>query len=187
MALIPTLDLKNRLNNLKNNQNPENGNTPGGGFLQGKVLISWSAPEYIVYKKNTLWYICFGLILALSIFISLIMGSYLAIVIFVLCGILIYVYSERKPKTINYDIRTSGIRIDTRIYLFRELSGFNIMERNNEVYILLKSKRMVMPLIHVPIKEQNPEDIYNILSERLQEDPELSEPLADILSHWVGF
>ncbi len=190
MAVLPTLDLKNKFNGTKkeNESEPGNENVPGyNRIAQGKVILSWSAPEYIIYKKNTLWYICFGVILAFLIFISLLMGSFLTAIVFVLAGILIYVYSERQPKTVNYDVRTSGIRIGNRIYLFRELAGFNIMERNHEVYILLKSKRIVMPLIHIPIKDQDPEEVLNVLGEYLPEDPEINEPIADILAHWVGF
>lgn len=153
----------------------------------GTVLIEWEAPEYVVYKKTVVWYVGFGVILALLIFSAFVMQSFLTAIVFILAGILIFVYSERKPKIISYDIRTSGIRVDSRVFLFRELESFNTVERGSEVYLLLKSKRVFMPMIHIPLNDADHELVTETLGRHLSQDPDFVEPFADIIAHWLGF
>ena len=161
---------------------------PGKRLGHGQVYLEWEAPEFVVYKKTTIWYIGFGILLALLFFTAFIMQSFLTGIIFFLSAVLIFFYSERPPKTVSYDLRTTGIKIDSRIYLYRELSAFNIVEHGSSIYLLLKSKRLLMPLIHVPLADNiDHEEVLDAISNHLPQDPEFVEPLADILAHWLGF
>lgn len=161
---------------------------PQPRLARGIVLISWKAPEYVMYKKNAFWYMGFGIAFALLLFVStFILQSFLATVVFTMLGGLLFVYSERRPKIIEYDIRTSGIRIGNRVYLYRELLAFNVIERRHGIYLVVQSRRTIVPLIHVPLGDADPETVYNTLIEFLDDDPELTESLGDILSHWFGF
>lgn len=203
----PTLDLRNNNDSAQQEQEaaPKRPDTPSPEeetdsstpapqgdpqprLARGTVLISWKAPEYVMYKKNTFWYMGFGIAFALLLFIAIFMlQSFLATVVFAMLGGLLFVYSERKPKIIEYDVRTSGIRIGNRVYLYRELLAFNVIERGYGIYLIVQSRRTLVPLIHVPLGDTNPEAVYNTLIEFLDDDPELTESLGDVLSHWFGF
>ena len=100
-----------------------------GRLTRGTPLFSWEAPEYIVYEKSTAWYVGFGIILALLLFSAFLLKSFLSGVVFGLAGLLVFLYSERSPRIIHYELRDTGIRIGDRIYPFRELSAFNMVER----------------------------------------------------------
>lgn len=181
-----------RPNNTNETENapktPGTAKTPENRLSKGQIYLEWEAPEYIVYKKTTVWYIGFGVFLALLLFSAFVMQSFLTGVIFFLSGVLIYFHSERPPKVISYDIRTTGIKIGTRVYLYRELAGFNIVERGTDIYLLLKSKRLLMPLIHLPLPENiNHEEVIEVIANHLPQDTDFVEPLADVLAHWVGF
>jgi hypothetical protein len=160
---------------------------PRSAIGRGKTLLQWEAPEYVVYKKTTGWYVAFGIILALLLFSAFLLRSFLTGVVFFLAGVLIFLYSERPPRKVSYEIRDTGIRIGGRLYLYRELAGFNMVERTDGVYMLLRSRRLVMPLIHVPLGDQDPDKARELLLPLLTEDVQLVEPLADILAHWLGF
>ncbi len=157
---------------------------PGGG----RVLLEWEAPEFVVYKKTTGWYVGFGVLLALLLFAAFLLQSLLTGIVFILAGILIFVHAEKPPRIIGYDVRTTGVRIDERIYMFRELAAFNVVQHaNDEAYLLLKSKRLVMPLIHVPLGNSDAEEVTETLSKYIPQDINFVEPLADVLAHWAGF
>jgi len=186
----PTLDLRLGGTNKNNNEKetPESSLPPGSRLGQGQVYLTWEAPEYVVYKKTTVWYIGFGILLALLLFFAFVMQSFLTGIIFLLSGILIFFHSERPPKIVSYDLRTTGIRVDSQIYLYRELTAFNIVERGASIYLLLKSKRLLMPLIHIPLSDDmEHEKVLELLSNHLPQDTDFVEPLADVLAHWVGF
>jgi len=182
----PTLDL--RQNNAKETDKESlNENNEHGKLSKGEVFLSWEAPEYVVYKKTVRWYIGFGILLAFLLFTAFVMQSLLTGIVFILGGILVFVHSERPAKTISYDIRSSGVRIGKEFYLFQELSAFNVVERGDGIYMLMKSKRLLLPLIHMPLGDVDHEEVVKIMSEKIPQDPEFVEPLADILAHWAGF
>ncbi|MDO8512688.1 MAG: hypothetical protein Q7S57_05410 [bacterium] len=186
----PTLDLRLDSTNKteKTEETPETNTRAGGQLSHGQIYLEWEAPEYVVYKKTTVWYIGFGILLALLLFVAFVMQSFLTGIIFFLSGVLIFFHSERPPKIVSYDLRTTGIRIDSRIYLYRELSAFNIVEHGASIYLLLKSKRLLMPLIHIPLADDiNHEEVLDAISNHLPQDPDFVEPLADVLAHWLGF
>lgn len=186
----PTLDLRpNSTNETENSKEAEETPSRSGGRLShGQIYLEWEAPEYVVYKKTTAWYIGFGILLALLLFVAFMMQSFLTGVIFFLSGVLIFFHSERPPKSVSYDLRTTGIKVDSRIYLYRELTAFNIVEHGSSIYLLLKSKRLLMPLIHIPLADDiNHEEVLDAISNHLPQDPDFVEPLADVLAHWLGF
>jgi len=184
----PTLDLRqNNAKGKETNKESTNESSEHGKLSNGEIFLSWEAPEYVVYKKTVGWYIGFGILLAFLLFSALIMQSILTAVVFLLGGILIFVHSERPAKIISYDIRSTGVRMGKEFYLFRELSAFNVVERGDGVYMLLKSKRLLLPLIHMPLGDTNHEEVVEVMSEKIPQDPEFVEPLADIIAHWAGF
>jgi hypothetical protein len=183
----PTLDLRHQ-NAKEKETDEENTNSNRHGKLStGEIFLSWEAPEFIVYKKNISWYIGFGILLAILLFTAFIMQSLLMGIVFILGGILIFFHSERPAKTISYDIRSSGVRMGKEFYLFRELDAFNVVERGNEIYMLLKSKRLLLPMIHIPLGNMDHEEVVKVMSEKIPQDTDFVEPLADILAHWAGF
>jgi len=191
----PTINLRNRTGEEARLADPPAvapaiavAETPPSRLSRGQTLLSWEAAEYVVYKKTATWYVIFGVVLALLLFSAFLLKSFLTGVVFFLSGILIFLYSERSPRRVAYAIRDTGIAIGNRVYLYRELSAFNLIERRDIVYILLKSRRLVMPLIHVPVADDiDPSAVRESLLQYLPEDEQFTEPLADVLAHWLGF
>lgn len=152
-----------------------------------RVRLAWEAPEYHTQSKPLMWYAVFGIALAALLFVAFLLRSFLSGVVFALVGLLIFLYSERPPRMIRFQLTDNALRINTNLYPFTELEGFNIIESPQGALALFRSRRLVMPLIHVPLGSEDPEVIRGLLAERLVEDPELREPLPDLLAHWLGF
>lgn len=151
------------------------------------VLVQWDAPEYQVQKKTTAWYVVFGVVVALLLFSAVLTRSFLSGIVFGLLAFLVLLYSERPPRTARFQLTPDALIINDRRYPFSQLDAFNIVESPSGRLLLLRSRRLVMPLIHVPLGEQESDLIRPFVQDALREDPDLREPLADLLAHRLGF
>ncbi len=183
-----TLDLRNHGAVAPETNGSQNMDRAGRRLHQGEPLLAWDAPEHVVYKKTTAWYIAFGIVWALLLFTAIVTGSFLTGIVFFIGGILLFLYSERAPRMVHFEILDTGIAIGRHIFPYRELMGFNLMERIDGVYILLRGRRLLIPLIHVPVADDvDPRKLQKILARHVKEDDTLVEPLSDIIAHWLGF
>lgn len=149
--------------------------------------LSWEAPEYHLQPKTTAWYVGVGVLLALLLFAAFLMRSFLSGVVFALLGLLVLLYSERPPRTARFTLSEEGVRINDRFYPYRELGGFNVVESPTGPLALVRSRRLVMPLLHIPLGEHAAEAIRARLRPHLTEDQDLRESLADLIAHRLGF
>lgn len=156
-------------------------------FPPNLPLLSWETAEFHLQPKNTLWYAVFGIAMAALLFVAFLLRSFLSGVVFVLSGVLILIYSERSPRLLRVQITRDDLVINNRRYLLRDLDAFNVVESPTGMLALIRSRRLVMPLLHLPLSDQDPESVRRALRRGVKEDPELREPFPDILAHWLGF
>lgn len=151
--------------------------------------LTWEAPEYRVRPKSVLWYVSFGTALAVFLFIAFLMRSFLTGVVFGLLGFLVLLFSERPPRTIRFAVSAESLSVNDRKYPLNELEAFNVVDSllGTGVILIVRSRRVVMPLVHVPLMTQDPDAIRGLLRTRLHEDLELRESFTDILAHRLGF
>ncbi len=168
--------------------NPLSDNEPGGGGAPDMdALYAWEAPEFVVYRKNTWWYMIFGLVMALLVSSALWMKSFLTLVVFVLAGILIFAFAERRPQIVPFAVRRSGIRVADKFLPFGEIESYNIVERGHGVYMLMKRKKLFAQLLHIPLGDADPAKVKFAIGRQLPEDKEIEESMSDIIAHWLGF
>lgn len=151
--------------------------------------LAWEAPEYHVRPKSLAWYAGFGAAFALLLFTAFLMRSFLTGVVFGLLGLLILLYSERSPKTVRFSLSPESLTVNDRRYPLRELDAFNVVDSltGTGFILLIRSRRLFMPLIHVPLGTQDSEAVRGLLRGSLREDLELRESLTDLLAHRLGF
>lgn len=149
--------------------------------------LSWETPEYHAQPKTALWYAVFGVVLALLIFSAVLTRSFLSGVVFVLIGVLILLYSERPPRIIRFALTRETLAINDRLYPFSALDAFNIVDSPTGPLLLIRSRRLVMPLLHVPLADQDRDAVRAILRPHLREDADLHESTIDLLAHRLGF
>lgn len=149
--------------------------------------LVWETPEFHPQQKGVLWYAIFGVAMAALVFIAFLLRSFLSGVVFVLSGLLVLLYSERPPRTLRIQITRDDLIMNDRRYLLRDLDAFNIVESPTGMLALIRSRRLVMPLIHLPLADQDPELVRRALRRGIKEDTNLREPLPDLLAHWLGF
>ena len=93
------------------------------------------------------------------------------------------------PRIVEYEISRKGVRIADTLYTYSNLESFWIIDEDGyeRDRILLKSKKVLVPLIVLPLGDAvDIEEVSEFLSQYLDEE-EMAEPLSEHLMHWLGF
>ena len=105
----------------------------------------------------------------------------------IIAAFTLIVFSGRQPKLINIGIDQRGIKIEKDMYPFANIDSFWVdASEADSPKILLKSKKIIMPLIVVPIEEYDHMSIREILIQFLPEK-EMHEPLSQKIMEKLGF
>lgn len=151
------------------------------------TLLAWKAPEFVFYKKTQTWYIVVGLIGLVLLIFAIFSQNYIMAITFILIFAVIFLFANKRPRELTFGITTKGIRIQNRIYKFDHLESFWIFYDLPHLKLLsLKSKKPLMPHIHVPLGSSNPVEIRKILLDYLEEK-EQSESFPDIIARIIKF
>jgi hypothetical protein len=149
--------------------------------------IRWEAPEYTHREKNREWYISFCII-ALALFIAaLLFKNILFSIVIALIVLAVGLNIKRLPETFLFEANRVGIIINKRFYPYSFLYSFWVDRTEPESpKLLVTSKKLLMPMIIIPLGEQNPDELRNFLANYLPEQ-ELMEPLSHKILEYFGF
>ena len=149
--------------------------------------ISWKALEYKRKEKTADWYWAVVLISLAMVVASFILHNALfAILIIISTGILMS-FSMTAPKTVSISINQKGLTVGREMYPFATLDSFWVESADGENQkILLKSKKLIMPLIAIPLEEHHHLDVREFLLNYLPK-VEMHEPLSQKIMEKLGF
>jgi hypothetical protein len=191
---MPGESLPSRLRKFMDRMKPKNEMTISTGqnmpanFVQNdEPVFQWEAPEYEYIEKHPKWYWVMGLALLAIIVYAIITNSILMAILFILIGMLGYVYAEREPRPIRMEINPDGVVVDKIMYEYDDLKSFWIffeVEAGFKV-LSLHSKKTFLPHIHIPVGDANPILIREVLLNYL---PELRQEMTivDRFSLMIG-
>ena len=149
--------------------------------------IEWTAPEFTQYSKSQSWFnisalIAFGLVVWAAL-----TKNILLIIIIVLGYFSVVAFGLKQPRKIHLAITSKGIMIDNLLYTYNNLKSFWIFYSPPEIKELsLRSKKMTMPFIKIPLGEQNPVEVRKILLKYLPEKKQ-EESIIDNLARSLRF
>jgi len=152
--------------------------------------FSWQALEYPYKKKSADWYWTVGIISVALIVTSIIFGNVLFGVVIGLGVFTLTMFASRKPDLITVDVSDKGIIVNKTLYPYAGLESFFIdLENHNGPKLIIKSKKVVIPLITIPLATEdaeNTEELHSFLSTHLKE--EVFEPgLIQTIFDRLGF
>ncbi|MBI5816923.1 MAG: hypothetical protein HZB09_00660 [Candidatus Yonathbacteria bacterium] len=148
--------------------------------------IIWSALEYPIREKTTDWYWALGIMAIAGAVASYILGNILFSILILLGAFTVASYGARKPHMVEFEIDRRGIRSGTTLYPHSSLASFWIVEGVEESKILLQSGKIFMPYIIIPLGEENPEMVREVLLNYLKEE-EHAEPFAQRIMDYLRF
>ncbi|MBI4837209.1 MAG: hypothetical protein HY813_02290 [Candidatus Portnoybacteria bacterium] len=165
--------------NAQENNNSAQNNSP---------LLEWSAPEFIKYHKGPEWFMIGGLIAFGLLLVALFTKNFIFALIIILAAFSIFIWTQKEPAKINLAVTPRGILINKKNFLrFENLKSFWIFNEPPETkYISIESEKIFVPRIAIPLGEQDPEEIRQILSKFLPEK-EYEESLIDTLGKHLRY
>ena len=149
--------------------------------------LSWEATEHHHEDRSNDWYWALGVVVVAAIGVSIVFGNFLFAVVLLLGAATIAIFAMRGPLAVEYTIGPRGIRIGNELFPYTTLESFYIDEdgpRGPE--LLLKSERLFMPLIIVPLPPEYIDAVDDMLGERLDEE-HLEESFFNRLLEFFGF
>lgn len=151
------------------------------------LRLEWEAHEYLHKERTNDWFwavgiVTFSLALAFIIYGNIIFGIFILVAAFSLS-----LYINRPPENLEMKIDSKGISRNNIYYPFDALHSFWIDLDHPHKKIILRSKKMLMPLIVIPLGEKtDPEKVDKILKEYLKEE-ELKLPFLEDVIEFLGF
>lgn len=149
--------------------------------------IEWDAHEYEHKERSEDWFWAVGILtLAVSI-AAIIFGNYIFAILILLSAFSLALFINRPPETIHVLADETGITKKNIKYPFDSLRSFWIDVDHPHKKIILRSKKMLVPLIVVPLGEEvDPDRLRKTLEKCLPlEFHHL--PLAEVLLEYLGF
>lgn len=152
-----------------------------------KNHLEWTAPEFEYYRKDKSWLITVSLIAAGLLLWALFTKNIIFALLIGLSYFTIIVYGLKKPALVKLAITPKGVKINQTLYEFDNLKSFWIFYQPPRVKeISLRSKKIIMPYIKIPLGEQNPVEVRRILLKYLPEKRH-KESLVDNLARNLRF
>jgi hypothetical protein len=148
--------------------------------------ISWQIHEYEHYEKTPDWFWIVGIIGLTFAVLAVIFNNILFAVLIVVSTFSLIVFGNKEPHLLDCEINKKGVRVNKTIYPYANLEAFNVTEGHSPK-LLLKSSKLLMPMITIPIGDIDPDEIVTPLSEVLKHEEEMREPFAHILMDYLGF
>lgn len=149
--------------------------------------ISWQALEYKQKEKTVDWYWAVIIIALAIVVISIYTHNMLFAVLVILSTGILLSFSINKPRLIDISINQKGITVDHDMYPFITLESFWVESiKGEDEKILLKSNKLLMPLITIPLEEHHHLDVREFLLQYLKEE-EMREPLLNKVMEKLGF
>lgn len=148
--------------------------------------LYWQTFEYEHHDHGPDWFWAVGIItIALSV-TAILLNNVLFAFVIILSGFVLSLFAARPPEQIDIVIDDRGIRIAKTFYPFHGLESFWIEETETHFKLLVKSQRLLMPYIIVPLGDMDPEKVQRYMIRRLPEVFHSESSLQRIMEH-MGF
>ncbi|MFA5999631.1 MAG: hypothetical protein WC783_01470 [Candidatus Paceibacterota bacterium] len=153
--------------------------------------FSWSALEYEEKERSTDWFWALGVIVVTGAITAIIYNNYFFSTLLILGGILLGVFAKKKPAIITYELNDRGLKVGSYFYPYENIKAFFVQEHNNDKKhkptLFIRSERVFMPIISIPIENEWIENIQNLMLEKNIKEEEMREHISDKIMDYFGF
>ncbi len=151
-----------------------------------KDTFVWEALEHHHEDKSADWFWSLGII-AVSLTVLCVFFNNVLLGIFILvASFTAALHARKEPRILTVSLTMKGVIVEDKLYRYDTLDSFWIDEQAHIPQIILKSKKVLMPFIIVPIEEHHHDDIRMYLLMHLQEEEHHESPLHHLLEYF-GF
>ncbi len=154
---------------------------------QPSFKIEWDAHEYEHKERTQDWFWAVGIITFAVAITAVILGNVIFAILIMIAAFSLALFINRPPETIHVVIDEKGITRGRVRYPYSSLKSFWIDTEHPHNKILLRSEKLLMPLIVIPLDSSADEDrLENTLSQFLEKEYH-SLPFVEKLLEFFGF
>jgi len=151
--------------------------------------LIWETLDHINEEKSNDWFWIVGIIAVAVAVLAIFFNNILFALLILISAFTAFMMAHTSPKMVDYEINRQGVKIGEILYPYSSLESYYVIDEDgfDRDRLLLKSKKMLMPLIIVPLTGQvDNEDVREYLIEYLDEE-EMEESFAQVLMARLGF
>jgi hypothetical protein len=148
--------------------------------------ITWTLLEYEEKEKNNDWFWALGVIVVAGATASAIFGNYFFALFIVVAGLLLGFFAVRKPDMVTYELNDKGLQIKNRLFPYEGIKSFWVQKEERPT-LFIKSSRLIVPIISMPIESISVDRIQNILLANNVLEEEMKEHISDKIMESLGF
>ena len=152
-----------------------------------KFRIEWDAQEYEHKHRSADWFWAVGIIATAIAIISVIFGNIIFAILVLVGAFALSLFANREPETLHMIVDEAGVARGRVRYLYSTLISFWIDLEHPHKKIILRSEKLLMPLIIIPLNDEiNINEMHDKLSEFLKEEFH-SLPFVEKMLEYFGF
>ena len=149
--------------------------------------IEWEAHEYEHKERSPDWFWAVGIISVAVAITSIIFGNVIFGILVIIATFALILFINREPERTRSSINERGVSRGKTHYPYSTLDSYWIDIEHPHKKILLKSKKLLMPLIMVPLSEEiDPEEIDEALIRFIPREFH-NLPLVEQMLEYLGF
>lgn len=144
--------------------------------------VSWSASEFIAHQKSSRWYLALALgagVLAAAVF--LLFHDWITSGMIIIVAIVFGVLANRKPRTMQYQIDNSGIRVGQKMFTFSDFKYFTIIDEGAISSITLAPLRRFMLPLTIYYDPKDEERITDVLNDYVPYEPNHNDVVDNLM------
>ena len=145
--------------------------------------VNWDAREYIPRDKNVGWYVGLVIVCLALIFVAVWLSWWTFIILIVLSGIALVIYSVRPPRVLHYSLSNKGLTEGSNLYKYEDFKSFGMLQDGDKFAIILTPRKRFAPGVKVYFPEEQGEKIVDAFGARLP----MEEVKLDFLDKVVNF
>ncbi|PIR69093.1 hypothetical protein COX93_00795 [Candidatus Nomurabacteria bacterium CG_4_10_14_0_2_um_filter_30_12] len=150
--------------------------------------LEWTALEYEEKERGNDWFWTLGVIIVASSITSFIYNNYFFGLFLIISGILLGSFAIKKPDLVFYELNEKGLKIRNRLYTYENIHSFWVQKGVKlKPTLFIKSERQFMPIISMPIKQYNAEEVRNFMLKNGVPEEEMKEHISEKIMESLGF
>lgn len=153
----------------------------------GAILNSWEIPSFHKHEKPKRWYFYFTIAIILLLIYAYFSKNPLFALILVFFTLLYTLSEKQDPKKLIFAIAEDGIVIENKFITYKKIKNFYIIYQppfTKNLYF--EPKNFILPVITIPLLDQNPVEIRKQLLQYLTEDLEKEDmPNSESIGHML--
>jgi hypothetical protein len=154
-------------------------------------MFAWKAREFQNFEKTNDWFWATGLIALVGAVLAVWRGSVSFGILILLSGFVLIIFGNVKHPDHSVLINSDGLMIDENKFLWKDVTGFAIIEDPENAYnkkVIFETTRPIAPKISLPIDRSsvNPDTLKSFLLLHSTEK-ELKESVVKAIAEKVRF